>query len=369
LPPFGRRPTAENDRLGGPAHVENAPFDRIAETTRWPSQRSEKGTAAEETLQPVARCLPMIRISDFQGVAMTDLILSHPVYTLENEQLLPAGTRLTNELLEELASAGEAKDTPHVSVLSHAQVAEHLKEFCSKPPYTLIFSDPEQKKLLFQQMARIRLSRPLIGFLDYFRVHDFYTYQHTLTVFALSMLLAHELEKDPEQAVRQALGAPTHDFGKFCIPISLLKKATPLTKAERARLQHHTLAGYVLLTLYTGNTSNPAAVAARDHHERVDGSGYPSGKRLQNRMVEIVAVTDIFDAMIVERPYRKEAFDTRTALEQITLLGEEGRISWDVIQALVNCNRKDRRHYTECNISLEKRGTPPPGNLYGVTAD
>ncbi|MGD8367318.1 MAG: HD domain-containing phosphohydrolase [Desulfobacterales bacterium] len=279
------------------------------------------------------------------------------------------GTRLTAELLEEVASAAKGVDTPHVSMLSHSQVADHLKEFCSRPPYNLIFSDPEQQKLLFQQMARIRLSRPLIGFLDYFRVNDFYTYQHTLTVFALSMLLAHALISEPEQAVRQALGAPTHDFGKLCIPLSLLKKATPLTKDERAHLQHHTLAGYVLMTLYTGSTSNPAAVAARDHHERLDGSGYPSGKNLQDRMVEIVAVADIFDAMISARPYRKEAFDTRTALEQITDMGEDGRISWDVIQALVSCNRKDRRHYSECNISLEKRGSPPPENLYGVTAD
>ncbi len=300
---------------------------------------------------------------------MTDLVLSHPVFTLENEPLLAEGTCLTAELLEEVAVAGKAAETPHVSMLSHAQVADHLKEFCSKPPYTVIFSDPEQKKLLFQQMARIRLSRPLIGFLDYFRIHDFYTYQHTLTVFALSMLLAHELESEPEKAVRHALGAPTHDFGKFCIPMSLLKKTAPLTRDERAHLEHHTLAGYVLLTLYTGNTANPAAVAARDHHERVDGSGYPMGKNLNSRMVELVSVADIFDAMIAARPYRKVAFDTRTALEQITHMGEEGKISWDVIQALVNCNRKDRRHYSECNISLEKRGTPPPENLYGVTAD
>jgi HD-GYP domain-containing protein (c-di-GMP phosphodiesterase class II) len=291
------------------------------------------------------------------------------VHSLEGEQLLPAGTRLTTDLIRDFASTGNAAKTPHVSMLSHATVADHLKRFCSSPPYNVIFSDADQKKLLFQQMARIRLSRPLIGFLDYFRTNDFYTYQHTLTVFALSMLLAHALEEDPDRAVRQALGAPTHDFGKLCVPLPVLKKATPLTKAERARLEHHALAGYVLLALYTGDASNPAAVAARDHHERKDGDGYPAGKILDDRMVEIVAVADVFDAMIVERPYRKAAFDTRTALEQITLMGEEDKLSWDVIQALVTCNRKDRGHYSECCISLEKRGTPPPGNLYGVTTD
>ena len=247
---------------------------------------------------------------------MTDLVLSHPVFSLDKELLLTEGARLTPELLREVASDGHAAETAHVSMLSHAEVAEDLAKFCSLPPYNIIFSDAEQKRLLFQQMARLRLSIPLTGFLDYFRLHDFYTYQHTLTVFALTMLLAHALEADPEMAVRQALGAPTHDFGKFCVPLEILKKTTPLTQSEREQLEHHVLAGYVLLTRYSGDVRNPAAIAARDHHERRDGSGYPAGKRLNDRMVEIVAVADIFDAMIAVRPYRKEAFDTRTALEQ-----------------------------------------------------
>jgi len=300
---------------------------------------------------------------------MSDPVLSYPVFTLDNEQLLPAGTRLTPDVLIELAYAGNAPETPHIQMLAHGTVADDLREFCRQPPYDVIFSDAEQLEILFQQMARIRLSAPLIEFLDYFRDQDFYTYQHTLTVFALSMLLANVLEKDTEVAVREALGAPTHDFGKLCVPLPVLKKTEPLSLDERKHLEHHALAGYVLLTYYTGNPTNPAAVAARDHHERKDGSGYPTGKKLNDRMVEIVTVSDIFDALIATRPYRQLAFDTRTALDQITAMGEEGKLSWDVIQALVSCNRKDRPHYSECHISLEKRGTPPVGNLYGVTAD
>ena len=300
---------------------------------------------------------------------MSDPVLSYPVFTLDNQQLLPAGTRLTPEVLIEIAYAGNASETPHIQMLAHDKVADDLRGFCHQPPYDVIFSDAEQLEILFQQMARIRLSDPLIEFLDYFRDQDFYTYQHTLTVFALSMLLSNVLEKDSDAAVHEALGAPTHDFGKLCVPLPVLKKAEPLTLEERKQLEHHALAGYVLLTYYTGNPTNPAAVAARDHHERNDGSGYPSAIRLNDRMVEIVTVSDIFDALIASRPYRELAFDTRTALDQITALGEEGKLSWDVIQALISCNRKDRPHYSECHVSLEKRGTPPQGNLYGVTAD
>ncbi|MCF8050392.1 MAG: HD domain-containing protein [Desulfobacterales bacterium] len=300
---------------------------------------------------------------------MRNLVAAYPVFALENEQLLPAQTPLTSALIEEIASAGHAAKTSSVSMLAHGGVAEDIRQFCRQPPYDVVFSHSDQLEFLFQQMARLRLSDSLIDFLDYFKANDFYTYQHTLTVFALSMLLAHLLEKDPEKAIQEALGAPTHDFGKLCVPLPILQKVDALTQHERRQLEHHALAGYVLLTYYTGSRHNPAAVAARDHHERADGSGYPTGKTLNDRMVEIVAVSDIFDALIAARPYRRVAFDTRTALEQLTQMGEEGKVGWEVIQTLVSCNRKDRPHYSECRISLEKRGTPPPGNLYGVTAD
>ena len=300
---------------------------------------------------------------------MTDVVLSYPVFTLEDEQLLPAGTRLTPEVLDEIASAGKAPEAPHIRMLDHAMVADDLRRFCAQPPYDVIFADKEQLKILFQQMARLKLSRPLIDYLDYFRVEDFYTYQHTLTVFALSMLLALVLESDTETAVREAIGAPTHDFGKLCVPMPVLKKSEPLTLPEREQLEHHVLAGHVLLTYYTGNPLNPAAVAARDHHERRDASGYPNGKKLNDRMVEIVAVSDVFDTLIAARPYRRLAFETRAALDHITHMGKIGMLNWDVIQALVSCNRRDRPHYSECRISLESRGEPPEENLYGVTTD
>jgi len=300
---------------------------------------------------------------------MTDVVLSYPVFTLEDKQLLPAGTRLTPDVLGDIASAGKAPEATHVRMLDHAKVADDLRKFCNQSPYDVIFADGEQLELLFQQMARLRLSRPLIDYLDYFREEDFYTYQHTLTVFALSMLLAHVLESDAETAVREAIGAPTHDFGKLCVPMPVLKKAEPLTLDERQQLEHHVLAGYVLLTFYTGNPLNPAAVAARDHHERRDASGYPNGTHLDNRMVEIVAVSDVFDALIAARPYRRLAFETRTALDHITMMAKAGMLSWDVVQALVSCNRRDKPHYSECRISLEQRGEPPSQNLYGVTAD
>ncbi len=124
-------------------------------------------------------------------------------------------------------------------------------------------------------------------------------------------------------------------------------------------MKHHALAGYVLLCYYLRDTSNIAAIVARDHHERKDCSGYPCGIPLADRMVEIIAVSDIYDALISPRPYRPVSYDNRTALEEVTKMAERNEIGWEVVKALVSHNRKEKPHYSESKVSSEKRGHPP----------
>jgi HD-GYP domain-containing protein (c-di-GMP phosphodiesterase class II) len=148
-----------------------------------------------------------------------------------------------------------------------------------------------------------------------------------------------------------------------------LKKSTPLTRAERNILEHHTLAGFVLLSYFLQDSMSFAARVAREHHERRDGSGYPLGISLSNRMVEIISACDVYDALLSSRPYRLASYDNRTALEEITEMAHQGKLSWELVQTLVSFNRQDRSNFEECKVSTEKRGTPPAGNLYGIIED
>jgi len=86
-------------------------------------------------------------------------------------------------------------------------------------------------------------------------------------------------------------------------------------------------------------------------------------------MVEIVAICDIYDALTARRPYRPVSFDNRTALEHITMMAERNEVRWEVVQALVAHNRKGNKPFTECIVSLDKRGIIPPNNVYGILAD
>jgi HD-GYP domain-containing protein (c-di-GMP phosphodiesterase class II) len=125
----------------------------------------------------------------------------------------------------------------------------------------------------------------------------------------------------------------------------------------------------VLLSYLLQDPRSFAARVAKEHHERRDGSGYPLGISLRDRMVEIIAACDVYDALLSPRPYRPIPYDNRTALEEIIEMAQGGKLSWDVVKTLVSHSRKDRPHFRECRVSTEKRGIPPPDNLYGVIAD
>ncbi|UCG81439.1 MAG: HD domain-containing protein [Desulfobacterales bacterium] len=300
---------------------------------------------------------------------MTNETLVHPVHTLHNRLLLPAGTELSGETLDGLISTSRATAHQPYSLLRHSSVKEDLLDFLSEAPYREVFVDEEVRADVLNLMNAVGIVGPVLESLDYFKKHDPYTYRHILVVSALSTLVAKNMFSDHQDRIQEAATAPSHDFGKVCVPLHILKKATPLTQRERDILKHHTAAGYVLLSYYLKDRQNPAARVARDHHERHDGSGYPRGIRVMDPMVEIVVATDIYDALISSRPYRPISYDNRTALEEITAMAERHEISWDVVKALVACNREDKPHFTECEVSAERRGTPPPGNLYGVTAE
>ena len=142
-----------------------------------------------------------------------------------------------------------------------------------------------------------------------------------------------------------------------------------LTRSDRNILEHHAFAGFVLLSYLLKDHRSFAARVAKEHHERRDGSGYPLAISLRDRMVEIIAVCDIYDALLSPRPYRPMPYDNRTALEEIIEMAQAGKLSWDVVQTLVSHSRKDRPHFRECRLSTEKRGKAPAENLYGVIVE
>ena len=299
---------------------------------------------------------------------MLSTTLNLTVHTLDNEVLFPVDSELTAETLSALISGQRAVDRQNSLFLNYRTIKDDLIGFLTTPPYNTIFPERQQIDDLLKDMESVSLAVPILRSLYYFKERDLYSYRHFLVVFALSSLLAKDLMSSHEERINLAATGPTHDIGKSCLPLHILKKSTPLSQEEKRALDDHSIAGYILLSYYLGDAQALASTVARDHHERQNGSGYPRGVMLTDRRVEIIAVCDVYDALISPRPYRKTPYDNRTALEVIVDMAEKETFNWDIVRALIGYNRKVQTHFSETSVSIEKRGTPPQDNLYGVIA-
>jgi putative nucleotidyltransferase with HDIG domain len=133
---------------------------------------------------------------------------------------------------------------------------------------------------------------------------DPYTEGHELRVAALASAIGTGLGLDEADVRLLRLAATVHDIGKIVVPAEFLSKPTQLTENESAMIRVHSQAGYDMLR----PAALPQAVldAVLQHHERLDGSGYPHGLREDEigQFGRILAVADVAEAMSSHRPYR-----------------------------------------------------------------
>ncbi|MCK4941371.1 PAS domain S-box protein [candidate division WOR-3 bacterium] len=156
-----------------------------------------------------------------------------------------------------------------------------------------------------QAMAKIQEAR------------DPYTTGHQLRVAALAQEIAKEMYL-PEEWIRGIhVAALIHDIGKIYVPAEILSRPSKLTTSEFALVKTHPSVGYDILK--TIEFPWPIADVVLQHHERLDGSGYPRGLDTGNILLEaqILAVADVVEAMSSHRPYRP-AHSLETTLEEIS---------------------------------------------------
>lgn len=136
-------------------------------------------------------------------------------------------------------------------------------------------------------------------------LHDRATGRHHYRVSFAAAAIARALELPPAEIETIRIAAAVHDVGKLGLPSTVLDRADPLSVFELHQLQTHAERGYELL----GGLPIPEPIAdiVRQHHERLDGSGYPAGLAGAAilRGARIVAVADVLEAMVCERPYRR----------------------------------------------------------------
>jgi putative nucleotidyltransferase with HDIG domain len=160
------------------------------------------------------------------------------------------------------------------------------------------------RQLISQTVASIvRNQDALIG-LNRIRSVDRYTFEHSINVAVLMIAFARSLEIEPAVIEEIGLGALLHDVGKSQIPDAILNKPGRLTPEEFEIIRTHVAQGHEILA-QSSDLSDVALDVLLEHHERIDGSGYPDAKagRAISRYGQMAAIIDVYDALTTQRVY------------------------------------------------------------------
>ncbi|RWZ54899.1 HD-GYP domain-containing protein [Halobacillus fulvus] len=155
-------------------------------------------------------------------------------------------------------------------------------------------------------MTELQSHKEVLSLLSDVFTYDDYIFTHSLNVTMYTLALGKQLQLPTRRLEDLGLGAILHDVGKMNVPKEILLKEGKLSREEFETIQHHTEAGFEILRK-APNIPLTAAHCAFQHHERLDGSGYPRGLVSDEIHLygKILAIADVFDAVTSDRIYRK----------------------------------------------------------------
>lgn len=145
---------------------------------------------------------------------------------------------------------------------------------------------------------------------------DPYTFGHTRRVSIIAERIAKELRWEENRILELKISAELHDIGKILIPLEILNKPGKLSELEYKMVQGHVQQSYDMLKSYSFPANLPEAIY--QHHERLDGKGYPRGL-LEDKILpeaKILAICDVLESMISHRPYR-QALGMEATLQEL----------------------------------------------------
>ncbi len=310
------------------------------DTTERQNREKALSRSAERYCNLLAACLEAVLSADIRnnsgaGSQALDKLSSYCLEELTEMKptdILPSGNReYISRQIDEILSADEPVSSMVHEILSKGGrriLLERYSNFINRTGETAgarefgsgtAWGDTrdEQSKHYLLNLARI-VSR-VIGCCDP------YTAGHQQRVAELARIVGENMGLAADIVDRLYLDGLFHDIGKVSIPRSILTKPGQLAEEEWALIRAHTKQGYSILK--DANLPWPIAEAALQHHERLDGSGYPDGITADKLRLEvnILAVCDVVEAMSSHRPYRP----ARTTVEVLNELRDGRGIKYD----------------------------------------
>ncbi len=226
-----------------------------------------------------------------------------------------------NDLIEKGTTFFESVHVLKDGSLLPVEVHSRVIEWEDRKLILSVSRDISERRRAQEEVKRglTRLQRVLEGTVQAIastvEMRDPYTAGHQRRVAQLACAIAFELGLTKKRIEGIRIAGLLHDIGKICVPTEILNKPGPVSQIEMSLFRTHSRFGYDILR--TIEFPWPVADAVLQHHERLDGSGYPSGISSDAILLEarIIGVADVVEAMSSHRPYRP-------ALGQDKALGE-----------------------------------------------
>lgn len=227
---------------------------------------------------------------------------------------------MTPETVSTIRKSLNIQDVIHDKTRAHAQ--NQIKKTMMK--FKAVSSSDIQKigQMVEDMIEQLLDKKDFVFALSQLRSVDDYTYQHSVNVGVLALIIGIDLNLTKEQLKHLGMGAILHDIGKIMVPEEIIKKPAKLTSDEFMEVKKHTEYGYDILI--QTNIQEEAALIALHHHEKYDGTGYNRG--LRNTKIplyaRIVAVADVYDAMSNDRVYQRKSSPDKV-FREITHQGDK----------------------------------------------
>lgn len=264
-------------------------------------------------------------------------VLAKPIYGYEGRVLLQDNVVLKQSYIDKIEALGYngiyVKDPVTRDIKIKEVVPEEIKQasinivkksFQAIERHMSLSGEQIQdiKRSVNDLIREIMADRSLVVDMVDLKRFDDYTFHHSVNVTILSIITGISMGLTHGDLYRLGLGALLHDVGKTRVPKEILNKPGKLNDEEFEIIKKHTQEGYDLLKEKEDIPPTSSTIALF-HHEKVNGTGYPHGKKGEETHLfsQIVSVADVYDALISDRPYRK-GFTPSEAMEY--LLGCSG---------------------------------------------
>ena len=266
-------------------------------------------------------------------------IVAQDIYLKSGALVIKAGAVLNDKTIDRLKNMGPRLVTIDLTQV-YMDAVEDSKMLMKKAAEGKPVTSEMVESMVQPIMREVRRERNISRLLIQLQSQDDYTFQHTINIGVISMVIAQWIGyKDTDELTRIAMAGTLHDIGKSKIPKEILKKPNSLTAKEFETMKKHPYLGYRILNK-TGTYDESIELAVLQHHERDDGKGYPDGL-VGNKIhpyAKIIAVADVYHAMTSERVY-KDKIDPFAVLDYLlnNIGNLDARIVLTFIDSMLNC--------------------------------